>query len=99
VEKVQGARKTMPEKSPFEIDCHDIIPGCGYQCDECISEMENTFKQIKGVTDFYIEKEGKQQLVAIEHDPKEASIAQLLETFTQLPSRHKGFFKPRLFKG
>ena len=89
----------MPDKSPFEIDCHALIPECGYKCDECISEMESTFKKIKGVTNFYIEKEGGKQLVAIEHEPKEAPIEQLMETFRQLPSRHKGFFKPTLFKG
>ena len=89
----------MPDKSPFEIDCHAMTPECGYQCDECISEMESTFKKIKGVTNFYIEKEGGKQLVAIEHEPKEAPIEQLMETFRQLPSRHKGFFKPTLFKG
>jgi len=44
----------MPEKSPFEIDCSAVIPECGYQCDECISEMESTFKKIKGVTNFYL---------------------------------------------
>ena len=99
LEKLAGARKTMPEKSPFEIDCRDLISECGYQCKACIREMENTFKKIKGVSNFYIENEGKKQLVAIEHDPKEAPIELLLETFRQLPSRYRGFFKPRLFKG
>lgn len=89
----------MPDKSPFEIDCHAVIPECGYQCDDCISEMESTFKKIKGVTNFYIEKEGDKQLVAIEHEPKEASIEKLMKTFRQLPSRFEGFFKPTLFKG
>jgi hypothetical protein len=89
----------MPDKSPFEIDCRAVIPECGYQCDDCISEMESTFKKIKGVTNFYIEKEGNKQLVAIEHEPKEAPIGQLIDTFRQLPSRHKGFFRPTLFKG
>lgn len=99
MEKSAGARKTMPEKSPFEIDCRDVIPECGHQCEACISEMESTFKKTKGVTNFYIEHEGGKQLVAIEHDPKEAPVEQLLETFRQLPSRHKGFFKPTLFTG
>lgn len=99
LEKFTGVRKTVPQKSPFEIDCGDLISECGYQCEACVREMENTFKKLKGVSNFYIEKEGDKQLVAIEHDPKEAPIVLLLETFRQLPSRHKGFFKPRLFKG
>ncbi len=99
MEKIAGARKIMPDKSPFEIDCHAMTPECGHQCDECISEMEITFKKIKGVTNFYIEKEGGKQLVAIEHKPKEAPVELLMETFRQLPSRHKGFFKATLFTG
>ena len=89
----------MPDKSPFEIDCGAVIGECGHQCDECIREMESTFKKIKGVTDFYIENEGGKQLVAIEHEPKEVSIERLMETFRQLPSRFKGSFKPTLFTG
>ncbi len=89
----------MSIKSPFEIDCGEVIPECGHQCEACIREMESTFKKIKGVTDFYIEKEGGKQLVAIEHEPKEAPIGKLMETFRQLPSRYEGFFKARLFTG
>ena len=89
----------MTEKSPFEIDCHAVITECGYQCDECIREMENTFQKIKGVTNFYIEKEGELQLVVIEYEPQEVSVEQLMQTFRQLPSRFKGFFKPILYNG
>lgn len=89
----------MPEKSPFEIDCHDVIPECKYQCAECIEEMESTFTEIKGVTNFYLEKEGELQLVVIEHEAKEVSVEQLMQTFRELPSRFKGFFKPSLYKG
>ncbi len=89
----------MPDKNKFDIDCHDVIPECGYKCDECISEMESTFKKIKGVTNFYLDKQGEQQFVVIEHEPKEVSVEQLMETFRQLPSRYKGFFKPTLFEG
>jgi len=89
----------MPDKSPFEIDCHAVIPECEYKCDDCISEMEVTFKKIKGVTNFYIEKEDGKRLIAIEHEPQEASVEQLMQTFRQLPSRFEGFFKPSLYKG
>ena len=89
----------MPEKSKFDIDCNDVIGECGYKCDECISEMESTFKNIKGVTNFHLEKQGEQQLVVIEHEPQEVSVEHLMETFRQLPSRYKGFFKPTLFEG
>ena len=89
----------MSVKSSFDIDCNDLIPECQYQCNECVSEMESTFKKIKGVSDFYLEKEGELQLVIIEHEPQEVSIEQLMEVFRQLPTRFKGFFKPTLYKG
>lgn len=61
--------------------------------------MERTFKKIKGVTNFYLDKQGEQQFVVVEHEPKKVSVEHLMETFRQLPSRYKGFFKPTLFEG
>ncbi len=89
----------MSDKSVFEIDCHDVIPECGYKCDECISEMESTFRKISGITDLYLEREGKEQFIVIEHDPQEVSREKLMQVFRQLPSRYNGFFRPTLRGG
>lgn len=89
----------MSDKSMFEIDCHDVIPECQYKCDGCISEMKGTFGKMSGVTNLYLETEGKEQFIVIEHDSQEVSREELMQVFTQLPSRYNGFFRPTLRGG
>jgi len=51
---------------------------------------------MQGVSEVYIEKEGEEQKLIVEHDPNTVTVEQLIEVFKGLPSFYKGFFIPTL---
>ena len=84
----------MHIRSTFDLDCNPVIPECGFQCPKCIQEIESTLTSIQGVSKVYIEKEGEEQKLIVEHDPDIITVEQLIDVFKGLPSFYEGFFIP-----
>jgi hypothetical protein len=84
----------MHSRSAFHLDCTAVIPGCGFECAKCIQEMETTFAKMQGVSKFYMEGEGKDTKVIVEHEPNMVAVEKLLEIFKGLPSFYEGCFIP-----
>ncbi len=86
----------MNIRSAFDLDCHPVIPECGFECPKCIQEIESTLTAINGVSKVYMEGEGQEQELIVEHDPTMATTEQLIDVFKGLPSFYEGFFIPTL---
>jgi len=86
----------MNSRSSFDLDCHPGLPECGFECPKCIQEIESTLTAIQGVSKVYMEGEGQEQKLIVEHDPTTATIEQLIDVFKGLPSFYEGFFIPTL---
>lgn len=86
----------MNIRSAFDLDCHPVIPECGFECPKCIQEIESTLTAIDGVSKVYMEGEGQEQELIVEHDLTTATIEQLIDVFKGLPSFYEGFFIPTL---
>ncbi len=84
----------MNNRSAFDIDCNPVIPECGFACPKCIQELESTLTGVPGVSRAYIEAEGKEQRLIVEHDPDTAPMEQLIDVLKSLPSFYEGFFIP-----
>ena len=39
----------MDERSVFDIDCHRVIPECGFECAKCIGEIVSMLTGAPGV--------------------------------------------------
>jgi copper chaperone CopZ len=86
----------MNSRSAFDLDCSAIIPDCGYNCPKCIQEIESTLTSMQGVHRIYIEAEGQEQKLIVEHDPTMVTVEQLIDAFKRLPSFYEGSFIPTL---
>ena len=86
----------MNIRSAFDLDCTALIPDCGFNCPKCIQEIESTLTAIHGVSKVYIEAEGQEQKLIVEHDPTAATLEQLIDAFKCPPSFYEGFFIPTL---
>ena len=84
----------MMTRTAFEIDCHPIIPECGFACPQCIKEIETTLAGIDGVTKVLMGEGAEEGKVFVEHDPAAATVDQLLTALKALPSFYEGFFIP-----
>jgi hypothetical protein len=49
---------------------------------------------MQGVSKVYMEGEGQEQKLIVEHDPDMVTVEQLLDVFKGLPSFYEGFFIP-----
>ena len=86
----------MYSRSAFDLDCNPVIPECGFECAKCIQEIESTLASMEGVSKVYVEKEGEEQRLIVEHDPAAVTVEQLIGVFKGLPSFYEGFFIPAL---
>jgi len=84
----------MNSRSAFHLDCTDVIPGCGFECAKCIQEMETTFAKMQGVGKLYMEGEGEDTKVIVEHEPSMVAVEKLVDIFKGLPSFYEGCFIP-----
>ena len=82
----------MNSRSAFDLDCHPVIPECGFKCPRCIQEIESVLTSMQGVSKVYMEGEGQEQELIVEHDPTTATVEQLMKVFKGLPSFYEGFF-------
>jgi copper chaperone CopZ len=73
-----------------------VIPECGFKCPKCIEEIESTLTRIKGVSRAYIDKDGEEQRLVVEHDPSTVTVEELIDVLKGLPSFYEGFFIPTL---
>ncbi len=71
----------MNSRSAFDLDCHPVIPECGFECPKCIQEIESVLTAINGVSKVYMEAEGQEQKLIVEHDPATATVEQLIDVF------------------
>jgi hypothetical protein len=76
------------------LDCHPIIPECGFACGRCIEEMTAVFGGIWGVSKFYREGDG----VVVEHDAGVVMVEQLMDVFRGLPSFFSNHFVPSVME-
>ncbi|MHC4207436.1 MAG: heavy-metal-associated domain-containing protein [Planctomycetota bacterium] len=86
----------MNSRSAFDLDCHPVIPECGFECPRCIQEIESVLTSMQGVSKVYMEGEGQEQELIVEHDPTTVTVEQLIDVFKDLPSFYEGFFIPTL---
>ncbi|UCG59665.1 MAG: heavy-metal-associated domain-containing protein [Phycisphaerales bacterium] len=84
----------MSSRLAFDLDCNRVMPECGFECPKCIQEIESTLTTIGGVSKVYIEKEGQEQKLIVEHDPGAVTVEQLIHVLKGLPSFYEGFFVP-----
>ena len=85
-------------RSVFDIDCHPVIPECGFACPKCIGEIVSTLGAVSGVSKAYMEGAGEEQRLVVEHDPGTAAVGQLIEVLKGLPSFYEGFFMPTVIE-
>ena len=85
----------MPSHTAFHLDCHPIIPACGFTCAKCIEEMESVLGGTRGVSKFYREGPG----VVVEHDASVVTVEQLMDIFQGLPSFYPNHFIPSVVEG
>ena len=64
----------MHSRSAFDLDCHPVIPECGFKCPRCIKEIESTLTGMQGINKVYVEDESEGGKVIVEHDPTMVSI-------------------------
>lgn len=88
----------MNNRSAFDIDCNNVITECGFACPKCIQEIESTLTGMPGVNRAYIEAEGEEQRLIVEHDPDTAPVEQLIDVLKTLPSFYEGFFIPTVIE-
>jgi copper chaperone CopZ len=88
----------MDSRSVFDVDCSALIKECRFECPKCIEEIKSILTGVPGVSKAYIEAEGEEQRLVVEHDPDTASVEQLIEVLKTLPSFFEGFFSPTLLK-
>ena len=81
-------------RTAIDLDCNPVIPECGFACPKCIQEIETTLTSRDGVSKVYMEGEAEEGKLIVEHDPAIATVDQLIEAFTILPSFYEGFFVP-----
>ncbi len=86
----------MNIRSAFDLDCHSVILECGFKCPKCIQEIESVLTSMQGVSKVYMETEGQEQKLIVEHDPTTATVEQLIDVLKGLPSFYEGFFIPTL---
>jgi copper chaperone CopZ len=86
----------MKRRSVFDLDCSGVIPACGFKCPKCIQEIESTLTGRKGVSKVYIEEDGREQKLVVEHDASVVTAGQLVDVLKGLPSFYEGFFIPTL---
>ncbi len=84
----------MITRTAFDLDCNPVIPECGFACPKCIQEIETTLASQDGVSKVYMEGETEEGKLIVEHDPAIATVDQLMDAFTMLPSFYEGFFIP-----
>jgi hypothetical protein len=84
----------MNTRSIFDIDCNPVIPECGFACPKCIEEIQATLTGMPGVSKAYMEADGEEQRLVVEHNPDTAPAEQLVGVLKTLPSFYKGFFIP-----
>ncbi len=84
----------MHSRSAFHHDCTAVIPGCRLECAKSIQEMETTFANMQGVSKLYMEGEGEDTKVIVEHEPSTVAVEKLLDIFKGLPSFYEGCFIP-----
>jgi hypothetical protein len=58
--------------------------------------MESTFAKMQGVRKFYMEGEGEDTKVIVEHEPSIIAVEKLIEIFKGLPSFYEGCFIPTM---
>jgi len=84
----------MITRTAFHLDCHPIIPECGFDCPKCIQKIETTLTSKDGVSTVYVKEGAEEGKVIVEHNPAIATVDQLIETLKMLPSFYEGFFIP-----
>ena len=84
----------MNSRSAFDLDCHPVIPECGFACSKCIEEIEATLTAMEGVSRVCMEGGADEGKLIVEHDPAIVTVDQLMEAFKTLPSLYEGFFVP-----
>jgi len=84
----------MVARTAFHLDCHGVIPECGYACPKCIEEIHAVVGKMSGVDKSYLDDSDKEARIVVEHDPEIVSVDRLVEVFTGLPSSYEGKFVP-----
>jgi hypothetical protein len=88
----------MIQISFFHLDCNQIIPECGYQCNKCIQEIRSILEAKHGILDVSLRKHKDISVIAVEYDSEIIDIKDLLKEFERLPSFYAGFFMPKLIE-
>ena len=88
----------MHRRSVFDVDCSRLVPDCGFACPRCIEEIEAILTAVAGVSRAYIEAEGDEQRLIVEHDPDTAPVKELVDVLETLPSFFEGFFIPTVIE-
>ena len=88
----------MDKRTAFDVDCSQLIPDCGFACPKCIEEIEAVLTDVPGVSKAYIEAEGEEQRLIVEHDPDTAPVEKLVDVLESLPSFFEGFFIPTVIE-
>lgn len=88
----------MTKNSLFHLDCHPIIPECGYQCPKCIYEIRSILKAKNGISEVSLKQHKEISVIEVEYDPEITSIKDLIKELGNLPSFYSGFFIPGLIE-
>lgn len=84
----------MVTRTAFHLDCHGVIPECGFACPKCIEEIHAVVGKMPGVENSHLDEEGKEAKIVVEHDPDVVAVEQLSDALAGLPSFYEGRFVP-----
>lgn len=88
----------MLAESLFHLDCHPVIPECGFQCDKCVGEIRSVLKGMDGVSEVSRGRRGEIDGIVVQYDPERIGVDDLMGTFQKLPSFYKRHFRPSLLE-
>ena len=83
----------------FHLDCHPVIPECGFQCDKCVEEIQSVLTGMDGVSEVSRGKLGDTDVIVVQYDSDAIEADDLINTFRRLPSFYNGRFAPSLLDG
>ncbi len=88
----------MLERKFFHLDCHPMIPECGFRCADSIDEIGRSLKGIAGVSEVSLGKHGETLGIVVGFDSEKIGIQELLSALGRLPSAYRGCFVPTLIE-
>ncbi len=84
----------MKGKAYFHLDCHPIIPDCGFQCEKCVNEISSVIKAKEGVSEAELTELDNISVISVDYDTEKITIEEIKKELGSLPSFFAAKFVP-----